>query len=83
MRVPNDQKLAEEVPELHMILGGHDHHYEMRTVSFSSNECCVPQCVVCLSVCLSVCLFVCLFVCLSRLVIGTCLGLHYDIVSFN
>ncbi len=37
MRVPNDLRLAREVPELHMILGGHDHHYEKRMVSF----CCI------------------------------------------
>jgi len=28
MRVPNDQRLAREAPEIHLILGGHDHHYE-------------------------------------------------------
>lgn len=28
MRVPNDIKLAEEVPEIDIILGGHDHVYE-------------------------------------------------------
>ena len=33
MRVPNDLRLAREVPELHMILGGHDHHYEYQQVS--------------------------------------------------
>ena len=33
MRIPNDVRLAEEVPELHLILGGHDHHYEKREVS--------------------------------------------------
>ncbi len=33
MRVPNDLRLAREVPELHVILGGHDHHYEQQTVS--------------------------------------------------
>ncbi|PNH05871.1 5'-nucleotidase [Tetrabaena socialis] len=27
MREPNDRKLAAEVPEFHLILGGHDHHY--------------------------------------------------------
>ena len=30
--MPNDVRLAEEVPELHLILGGHDHHYEKREV---------------------------------------------------
>jgi 5'-nucleotidase len=28
MREPNDKKLAENVPEIDLILGGHDHHYE-------------------------------------------------------
>lgn len=32
MRVPNDVRLAEGVPELHIVLGGHDHHYEKRMV---------------------------------------------------
>lgn len=27
MRDPNDIRLAEEVPEIHLVLGGHDHHY--------------------------------------------------------
>lgn len=34
MRMPNDVRLAEEVPELHLVLGGHDHHYEQRKVSW-------------------------------------------------
>jgi len=29
MRVPNDEKLAAEVPEVDIILGGHDHHYDV------------------------------------------------------
>ena len=33
MRVPNDVRLATEVPEIHLILGGHDHHYEEKWVS--------------------------------------------------
>ena len=33
MRVPNDMKLAREVQELDLVLGGHDHHYEMREAS--------------------------------------------------
>ena len=32
MRMPNDVRLAEEVPDLHLILGGHDHHYEKKEV---------------------------------------------------
>ena len=28
MRVPNDKKLTDEVPELDLVLGGHDHDYE-------------------------------------------------------
>lgn len=27
MRLPNDQRLAREVPNIHIILGGHDHNY--------------------------------------------------------
>ena len=30
MRMPNDLRLAREVQELDLVLGGHDHHYEMR-----------------------------------------------------
>lgn len=33
MRVPNDIQLAKAVPDIHLILGGHDHHYEERWVS--------------------------------------------------
>lgn len=33
MRIPNDVRLAEQVPELHLILGGHDHHYEKKEVT--------------------------------------------------
>ena len=33
MRVPNDLRLAREVPELHMVLGGHDHQYYTENVS--------------------------------------------------
>jgi 5'-nucleotidase len=32
MREPNDIKLAENVSEIDLILGGHDHHYEVREV---------------------------------------------------
>jgi len=32
MRVPNDEKLACEVPEIDVILGGHDHHYDVKPV---------------------------------------------------
>ncbi len=27
MREPNDRKLAAEVPEFDIVMGGHDHHY--------------------------------------------------------
>ena len=29
MRIPNDRKLAAQVPEFDLVLGGHDHHYEV------------------------------------------------------
>ena len=29
MRVPNDKRLAENVPGIDIILGGHDHEYEV------------------------------------------------------
>eukprot|EP00930_Biecheleria_cincta_P053304 TRINITY_DN3872_c0_g3_i1.p1 TRINITY_DN3872_c0_g3~~TRINITY_DN3872_c0_g3_i1.p1 ORF type:complete len:1558 (+),score=276.45 TRINITY_DN3872_c0_g3_i1:65-4738(+) len=32
MRVPNDELLAHEVEDIDLILGGHDHHYEVRPV---------------------------------------------------
>ena len=32
MRVPNDERLARECPEVDVILGGHDHHYEVKPV---------------------------------------------------
>mmetsp|Transcript_82483 Transcript_82483/g.229958 ORF Transcript_82483/g.229958 Transcript_82483/m.229958 type:complete len:1740 (-) Transcript_82483:51-5270(-) len=32
MRVPNDELLANEVAELDLILGGHDHHYDVKPV---------------------------------------------------
>jgi 5'-nucleotidase len=33
MRYPNDVKLAESVDEIDLILGGHDHLYEVKQVS--------------------------------------------------
>lgn len=33
MRVPNDKKLAEEVADIDLILGGHDHHYHTEIVN--------------------------------------------------
>jgi 5'-nucleotidase len=32
MRVPNDELLAHEVAEVDIILGGHDHHYDVKPV---------------------------------------------------
>ena len=32
MRTPNDVRLAEEVPDIDLILGGHDHVYEKKMV---------------------------------------------------
>ncbi|KAG2448377.1 hypothetical protein HYH02_006959 [Chlamydomonas schloesseri] len=37
MREPNDRKLAAEVPEFHLILGGHDHHYVSACVEPHNN----------------------------------------------
>ena len=31
-RVPNDELLANEVPEVDVILAGHDHHYDVKPV---------------------------------------------------
>ena len=33
MRTPNDKRLAENVQEIDLILGGHDHVYEITHVS--------------------------------------------------
>jgi hypothetical protein len=30
MRQPNDILLAQQVPEIDAVLGGHDHHYNVR-----------------------------------------------------
>ena len=32
MRVPNDHRLAQEASGIDLILGGHDHHYEVKEV---------------------------------------------------
>ena len=32
MRWPNDRKLAKEVKEIDLVLGGHDHDYNVETV---------------------------------------------------
>ena len=37
MRVPNDIRLAEEVGEIDIILGGHDHDYEIIKVCIFLN----------------------------------------------
>ena len=36
MRTPNDMRLADNVDEIDLILGGHDHVYEINKVSFNS-----------------------------------------------
>jgi 5'-nucleotidase len=33
MRVPNDINLAEEVEDIDLVLGGHDHHYYTHLVN--------------------------------------------------
>ena len=38
MRSPNDIRLAENVAEIDLILGGHDHVYEKKKVSILYNE---------------------------------------------
>lgn len=42
MRTPNDIRLAENVDEIDLILGGHDHVYEINEV-FESNFYIVPK----------------------------------------
>jgi 5'-nucleotidase len=32
MRQPNDEKLTSQVPEIDLVLGGHDHHYECKQI---------------------------------------------------
>jgi len=34
MRMPNDVRLAESVSEIDIVLGGHDHHYEVKKVMY-------------------------------------------------
>ena len=36
MRWPNDRRLAREVPEIQLILGGHDHDYQWEMVSYNN-----------------------------------------------
>ena len=38
MRWHNDRRLAREVPEIHLILGGHDHDYRKEWVSTCNLE---------------------------------------------
>ncbi len=38
MRDPNDLRLAREVPEINLILGGHDHHYFKQWVKSVSHS---------------------------------------------
>ena len=46
MRDPNDLRLAQEVPEIHLILGGHDHHYFKQQVRLFTRQAMVEvQCI--------------------------------------
>ena len=40
MRMPNDTRLAESVDGIDIILGGHDHHYEVKKVFPQCNLFC-------------------------------------------
>jgi len=42
MRTPNDRKLAENVDEIDLVLGGHDHCYEVFKVRME--ECVTTRC---------------------------------------
>ena len=38
MRWPNDLRLAENAPEIDLILGGHDHEYTVKKVNSSCEQ---------------------------------------------
>lgn len=40
MRMPNDTRLAELVDGIDIILGGHDHHYEVKKVEKCASHAC-------------------------------------------
>ena len=42
MRWPNDRRLAEEVAEIDLILGGHDHDYNTEQVRWNGNSTDLP-----------------------------------------
>jgi len=42
MRIPNDRKLAEQVPEIDLVLGGHDHQ-SISEMSENSGICIVKS----------------------------------------
>jgi 2',3'-cyclic-nucleotide 2'-phosphodiesterase (5'-nucleotidase family) len=43
MRVPNDVKLAQAVPEIDAVLGGHDHHVQVGCNRFPDAVQCLSQ----------------------------------------
>ena len=43
MRWHNDRRLAKEVPEIHLILGGHDHDYQQEMVSTATGLPLTPS----------------------------------------